>query len=81
MSSSLFNLVYRKGRILPLPRKVTEESLKTTELQSAIAAKACIALFLNRIQLEIEKMPRKKSERFSEKSIHDFTYSDNPLNH
>ena len=35
---------------------------------------------LNRIELEIKKILKKELKWFSEKSIYNITYSDNPLN-
>ena len=58
-------------------RKVTSESQRPT----SIAAKIYNTLLLNRIEPEIEKILRKKSKRFLEKSIHNITHSNNLSNH
>ena len=55
---------WTKGSILPFIKNYRSITL------SAIADRVYNAMFLNHIQSEIEKILRKKSEWFLEKSIH-----------
>ena len=72
-----------KGCILPIPQKgdlgLTKNHRGIT--LTSIVAKVYYDLLLNHIKSEIEKILRKKSKRFSTKSIHNFTNYDGPSNH